>query len=155
MSTKTLPDFVGIKHQYDQKLSNGQRAEIRRTASLEDLELIPSVYHLGYRPSETGHQGLLQVIYFLPYAEHSDSAESLGKQLNHHKIKEERIFQVVRSEPPQDLYYLRRLCQQAKPTVNWNDFGKLLFFWRGEYSKKQFLEDFFTSQTNHKESKGV
>lgn len=155
LKTKTLPDFIALKQKFDKNLSNGQRAEIRRTSNIEDLELIPAVYHLGYRPLERGHQGLLNVIYFLPYADNLETPQSLGKQLVNSRINETRVFQVIRSESPQDLYYLRRILQQVKPTVNWLDFGKMLYFWNGEYSKKQFLEDYFTAQnSDSKDKKG-
>lgn len=146
-------DFVALKQRFDEKLTPGQRAEIRRIAGIEELSYIPAIYHLTYQSSEKMSPGLLQTIYFLPYVDHSENAASLGEQLVKARINETRIFQVVRSEAPQDLYYLRRIFQQVKPTANWADLGKLLFFWRGEYSKKKLLEDYFTAQYQSRKSK--
>ena len=131
-------NFVDIVERYNKRLSNGQRAELRR-ATLESIASIPAYYHLlpGIRTNSSWDR----VVFFLPYVKHSDNAKTLGEQLAK-KVSEERLFQVLRSRKPNDLIQLRRLVQQVEPTVDWQQFGKTLFFWN-EDKKRRLLEDYF------------
>lgn len=139
-----MEKFSELHQRFWQILDNGQRAEIRRVSTPEDLECLPAFYHLigYYNPIE--NKQLARVAFFLPFAENnSEEAEPVGKQLNEAKISEKRIFQVVRSTSPNDLVQLRRVIQQAKlDSVNWESFGKSLFYW-GKISKKQLVQSFF------------
>ncbi|WP_048119655.1 type I-E CRISPR-associated protein Cse2/CasB [Methanosarcina barkeri] len=146
-----MEKFSELHQRFWQILDNGQRAEIRRASTPEDLECLPAFYHLigYYNPRE--NKQLARVAFFFPFAENnSEEAEPVGKQLNEAKISEKRIFQVVRSTSPNDLVQLRRVIQQAKlNSVNWEEFGKSLFYW-GKRSKKQLVQSFFI-KTNEEE----
>ena len=72
---------------------------------------------------------------------------SVGAALKQFGIKEARIFQVKRSESPNDLIQLRRLVIQAKPEIDFKKFAEQLWYWN-ENSKKQILKDFFMARTN-------
>lgn len=72
---------------------------------------------------------------------------SMGAALRQFGIKEARIFQVKRSESPNDLIQLRRLVIQAKPKVDFRKFAERLWYW-GENSKKQILKDYFIAETS-------
>ena len=136
--------FTELHQRFWQTLDNGQRAEIRRVSTLEDLETLPAFYHLmGYFDPKDIKQWA-QVAFFLPFVEkHSGKAKPLGKQLNEAKISEKRIFHVVRSTSPNDLIQLRRVIQQAKlSSLNWQKFGECLFYW-GKQSKKHLIQNFF------------
>lgn len=139
-----MSQFTELHQRFWQTLDNGQRAEIRRASTPEDLECLPAFYHLlGYvDPKEI--KKWAQVTFFLPFVEvHSEEAKSLGKQLYEAEISEKRIFQIVRSSSPNDLIQLRRAIQQAKLiSINWELFGKSLYGWNN-LSKKQLVQNFF------------
>lgn len=143
--------FTELHQRFWQTLNNGQRAEIRRVSTIEDLETLPSFYRLmGYFEPKDIKQWT-RVAFFLPFVEkHSDQATSLGQQLYDAKISEKRIFHVVRSTSPNDLIQLRRVIQQAKlSSINWEKFGEFLFYWNKK-SKKHLIQNFYI-QANHKE----
>ncbi len=131
-------NFVEISERYKDKLSNGQRAELRR-ATLESISSIPAYYHL--LPGVKTDARWDRIVFFLPYVKHAADAKLLGEQLAK-KISEERLFHVLRSQKPNDLIQLRRLVQQVEPTVDWQKFGQTLFFWNSE-QKRRLLEDYF------------
>ncbi|SDF31128.1 CRISPR-associated protein, Cse2 family [Methanolobus vulcani] len=139
-----MEKFTELHQRFWETLDNGQRAEIRRASTPGDLECLPAFYHLiGYQNPGYIKQ-LARVAFLLPFAEkHSENAKPLGRQLNDGKISEKRIFQIVRSSSPNDLVQLRRAVQQAKlKSIDWDAFGKSLFYW-GERSKKQLVQNFF------------
>lgn len=133
-------DFIDISKRFD-ALSNGAKAELRRCRKPDDVSMIPAFYHMFFGESDVRHR---RVAYFLPYVGHKQGASSLGVQLAN-KVNEKRLFQVLRSESPNDLIQLRRLVQQVEPVLDWNDFGKQLYFWNDK-SKRKILEDFFSHQ---------
>ncbi len=136
--------FTEFHHRFWETLDNGQRAEIRRASNPAELECLPAFYHLiGHRNPDEIKQ-LTTVVFFLPFIEkHSENAKPLGRQLNDAKISEKRIFQIFRSSSPNDLIQLRRAVQQAKlSSIDWDAFGKSLFYW-GKRSKKQLVQSFF------------
>jgi len=137
------PDFVALKKSFDENLTNGQRADIRRARTPDDLGIVPAVYRL-LSPKQRPTIHWLRVVYFLPYGKHAPGAGPLGRQCAQAEINEMRLFQVVRSEAPNDLAYLRRIVQQVGPTLDWQAFGKSLFYW-GKKEKRRLLEDFFLS----------
>lgn len=139
-----MSQFIELHQRFWQMLDNGQRAEIRRVSTIEELETLPAFYHLmGYiNPKDT--KQWMRVVLFLPFIKtHSEKAKPLGKQLNEAKVNEKRIFHIVRSTSPNDLIQLRRVVQQAKlSSINWDRFGKNLFYW-GDASKKHIVQNFF------------
>ncbi|MBC8403350.1 MAG: type I-E CRISPR-associated protein Cse2/CasB [Candidatus Marinimicrobia bacterium] len=141
-------DFKNIAERFE-KMGTGGRAELRRCARPEDVALIPAFYRLfpGIR-TDVRHQ---RIAYYLPFVKHSEGSTSLGMQLAKAKISEKRLFQVLRSQSPNDIIQLRRLVQQAEPRLDWQQFGQILFFWNDE-KKRRLLEDYFMYQpTNDKE----
>jgi len=138
---KLYEKFYSIKEQV-----SGLEAEIKRAASPEDLVEIPSFYRL--MAGIGTHKGWQRVVFFMPYVKHQSGADSIGRQLAKGGVSEMRLFQVIRSDSPNDIIQLRRLVQQVKPTVDWQKFGKTLFYW--EYSdrnKRQLLEDYFLASS--------
>jgi len=142
MAKQTLPDFQKLVVGYHHKLTNGQRADLRKADEPDALLDIPAFYYLL---QSTGLKPGLQagrLIYFLPYVNHKEGAKSMGLQMQQQNISEKRLFQVVRSETPDDLVYLRRLAIQMKPTVDWQEFGRMLFYW-GKNAKRQLLQNYY------------
>ena len=139
-----MSQFTELHQRFWQTLDNGQRAEIRRVSTLDDLETLPAFYHLMGDFDLKNIKQMAQVAIFLPLVEHnSENAKPLGKQLNEAKISEKRIFHIVRSTSPNDLIQLRRVIKQAKlNSINWQKFGECLFDW-GEQSKKHLVQNFF------------
>jgi len=66
----------------------------------------------------------------------------MGLQMQQNDISEKRLFQVVRADSPDDLVYLHRLAIQMKPTVDWQEFGRMLFYW-GKNAKRQLLQNYY------------
>ena len=144
MTEQTLPDFQKLVSDYRQKLSNGQRADLRRAEEPDALLDMPVFYRLIQSDGMKANLQAARVIYFLSYVEHKKGAKSIGRLMQDEGVNEKRLFQIIRSESPEDLIYLRRLAQQLKPTVDWQDFGRMLFYW-GKNTKRQLLQDFYLS----------
>ena len=152
----TLPDFVGIKKYFDTQLSPGQRKDLKKANSPDDLALIPAYYQLIRNFIPTGkwsRERWSQAVYLMPYASHSEKSQNLGVLLAKAGVREARLFQIIRSEFPNDFIQLRRILQQIKPAVNWQHFGKQLFFWldgqerhKQGWAKRQILEDYYLSK---------
>ena len=140
-------NFVEIAERF-KKLSNGQKAELRRVTKPDDVTLIPAYYRLF--PGIKTDVRWQRVAYFLPCAKHKAGGSTLGSQLAKAGISEARLFQVIRSESPNDLIQLRRLVQQVEPALDWQYFGTALFFW-GKQNKQRLLEDYFMNHTEKKE----
>jgi CRISPR system Cascade subunit CasB len=142
MTMSQTPDtslFVKLRVAYEEALTNGQRAELRRAASPEDLGLLPSYYRL--LPGRPGSQWE-RVVYFVPHAGHRSGAPSLGEQLARARVSEARLFQVIRSTYPNDLIQMRRLLQHVDAIVDWAELGRTLYYW-GDRSKRKLVESYF------------
>ncbi|MDX8395080.1 MAG: type I-E CRISPR-associated protein Cse2/CasB, partial [Mariprofundaceae bacterium] len=117
----------------------------RRCATLDDVAMVPAFYRLFFGETDIRHR---RVAFFLPYVEQTMGHDLLGAQLAKGKISEQRLFQVLRSEAPNDLIQLRRLVQQVDPKLDWQEFGKQLFFWNDD-QKRRILENFFINQASN------
>ena len=139
-----IPDFVAIYTRFDQlkKQISGLEAEIKRATEPEDLLEKPSFYRLMTATPLGISKAAQKIAFFLPFVSHSENAVSLGKQLADNNVSEMRLFQVLRSEEPNDLVQLRRLIQQIKPHLNWQEFGTMLYYWNKQ-QKRRLLEDYF------------
>lgn len=143
MSSELL-DFVALKARFDSEaFSNGMRAELRRVAEPEEVALLPALYRLfpGQRPDERHYR----IAFLLPCAKQAANAKSLGAQLAAAKVSEARVLQVARSRSPLDMVQLRRLLGHAGVAIDWNVFGKMLWYWN-DISKRQLVEDFYLAQ---------
>lgn len=139
-----LPNFIALKSRFDSNsFPTGARAELRRAAEADDVALTPALYRLfpGIKPDVRHYR----LAYLLPCCKQANKAKSLGAQLAEAKVAEARVLQVARSHPPQDLVQLRRLLAHIEPAVDWNDFGRMLWFW-GDKAKRQFVEDFYIAR---------
>jgi len=136
-------DFRKIAMRFE-AMGNGPRAELRRCAKPDDVAMVPAFYRL--LPGIKTNASWQRLVYFLPFVRHQQGGDSLGAQLAKSGISEQRLFQVLRSESPNDLVQLRRLVQQADPALDWQQFGAILFFWN-EDKKRRILEDFFMHQS--------
>ncbi|MFQ5481023.1 MAG: type I-E CRISPR-associated protein Cse2/CasB [Thermodesulfobacteriota bacterium] len=146
-----MPNFTALWERYHDVLSAGHRAELRRVRCPDELRDVPALYRLlgGRRPNERW----LRVVYMLPYLKHSLNGKSLGAQIAEANVSEARLFQVVRSEEPNDLVQLRRILQQVEPMVNIDKLGPDLFFWDNKRNKQKLVEDYFVSKFRDKEKK--
>lgn len=139
-----LPDFVALKARFDSDaFPSGARAELRRVAQPEDTAYGPALYRLfpGQKPDDRH----LRLAFLLPHAKHAANAKSLGAQLAAAKVAEARVLQVARSHGPQDLIQLRRLLNHVEPVVDWQAFGRTLWYWN-DISKRQLVEDYYLAQ---------
>ena len=71
----------------------------------------------------------------------------MGTQLAQAKVAEARVLQVARSRAPLDMVQLRRLLTYVKPTVNWSEFGRMVWYWN-DRAKRQLVEDFYIARFN-------
>ncbi|WP_243689387.1 type I-E CRISPR-associated protein Cse2/CasB [Geotalea toluenoxydans] len=82
----------------------------------------------------------------MPHIRHTNDGVGLGKALTRGKnVSEKRLFQVVRSDSPNDMIQLRRIVQMVEPSVNWTLAAKTLWYWN-DRSKRDLLEDYFLNQ---------
>lgn len=133
-------DFVSLYERY-RKLAKGQQADIRRAPDPDDLRLVRATYQLlpdGQRPTPPW----LRVIYFLPHAGHKDEGPSLGQAIAAKNVREARLIQLVRTEPPNDIVQLRRLLIQLGAEVDWQKLGWALLRW-DDTTKRRIVEDYF------------
>lgn len=138
-------DFSAIAKRFE-RLTPGQKAELRRVADPEDVAGIPAFYRLF--PGERSAPWKVRTAFLLPWAPHQPGAEYLGRQLAKARVSENRIYQVVRSSYPNDLIQLRRLVQHIEPRLDWNVFGWTLRKWeKDKRAKQEILEDFFIGST--------
>lgn len=143
-------EFIRLKRRFDLKLDNGQRAHIRRAEDPNALALLPAYYH-ALAPGSESDARWRRVVFMLPYARHRDGAPGLGALLLVAKVSELRLFQMVRSEEPQDILHLRRLCRHVDSAVDWRRFGPMLYYW-GTKAKRSIVEDYFLPRRDYLES---
>lgn len=158
--------MLALFNEYSQ-LSNGDKASIRRTVEPDDLQTNPVFYRLilqtigSFKEPENKANArvffdknlvnLSRLVYFLPFIKHQANSKSLGTVLKEKNISERRLFLVMRSEYPEDLKHLRRLCQQFKEeSVDGVKLSNQLFYWgkdknSSELSKRQLMRDFYLS----------
>ena len=149
-----LPDFMSLYEAWDQ-LSPGHQAELKRVAKPEELIEVPAFYRLfsGRATEEKGKRAFQRLIYCLPCIKHTDKKISLGAALAVYErgVSEKRLFQVVRSNFPNDMIQLRRILKMVQPVASWPMAAKQLWYWDwNERSKRDLLEDFFMHQHSDK-----
>ncbi|MCW9013276.1 MAG: type I-E CRISPR-associated protein Cse2/CasB [Gammaproteobacteria bacterium] len=128
-----------------QQHQRGWLAELKRAKDNESIADLPAYYRLIQGCISPGRVAE-RVTFLLPWLPHETDAAALGTQLKAAGISEMRLFQVLRAEYPNDLVLLRRLIQQAKPSVDWSTFGKVMQYW-GKHQKRQLLQDYFLSNS--------
>lgn len=147
MEQQKHPEFMALYHAWEQ-LSNGAKAELRRIAKPQELLEIPAFYRLysGKTHTEWEKQAYQRLIFCLPYIKHTNENVGLGKALTKGKtVSEKRLFQIVRSDEPNDMIQLRRILQMTEPLANWMQSATTLWYWN-DRSKRDLLEDFFLNQ---------
>ena len=143
MSTE-LPDFVALKKRYDdEKFPTGARAQLRRVAEPDEVALTSALYRLfpGQRPDDRH----LRLAFLLPCCKHATHAKTLGAQLAEAGVSEARVLQVARTHAPLDMVQLRRLLTHVEPTVDWSEFGRMVWYWN-DIAKRQLVEDFYITR---------
>jgi CRISPR system Cascade subunit CasB len=149
MEQQKLPDFMVLYHAWEQ-LRPGPKAELKRVGRPADLIETPAFYRLfsGRAVREWEKQAYQRLIFCLPYITHTSDDVGLGKALaKGDRVSEKRLFQIIRSETPNDMIQLRRVLQMAKPSASWPRAATLLWYWNGR-SKRDFLEDYFMNYTS-------
>ena len=147
MEQHKLPDFMELYHAWEQ-LRPGPKAELKRVSRPNDLIETPAFYHLfsGRVRQEWEKIAYQRLIFCLPYIKNTTEHIGLGKALaKSDKVSEKRLFQVIRSESPNDIIQLRRLLQMGDPIANWPLVAAMLWYWN-ERSKRDLLEDYFMSK---------
>lgn len=132
-------DFVELRQRYE-RLPNGPKADLRRVTELDKVAEVAAAYRL--LPGRELDAGLRRVLFCLPWVRHADAASPLGAVLSKAGVGEKRLFQVVRSEAPNDIVQLRRLLQWAEPSADWALLGKQLRYW-GDANKRRLLEHYY------------
>lgn len=148
MAQQRLPDFIALYNAWE-RLPPGPKAELRRIREPEDLIEIPAFYRLfsGKAVREWEKRAYQRLIFCLPYVKHIEADIGLGKALAKGKgVSEKRLFQVIRSDFPNDMIQMRRILQMVEPSVNWPKAAGILWYWN-ERSKRDFLEEYFMNQS--------
>jgi len=148
-----MSDFLILHDRYHKQLDNGERAQIKRATEPGDLLELPAFYRLISNASQKELKNLVRVVFFLPMIkEHYEASDSLGRQLSKQIISEKRLFQIIRSESPNDLIQLKRVLQQANLSkINWQTFGETLFYW-GKFKKQKLMQDFYLQPQQKEEA---
>ena len=136
-------NWLALKEKFDKQLTPGQRAEIRRAALPDDLAELPAYYRLLPAGVEPGKQWQ-RVILMLPWVKQKKGATPVGEQLENANVSEMRMFQMLRSNAPQDLVCLRRLLRQADVSADWEHFGPSLYYWN-KANKRRFVEEYYST----------
>jgi CRISPR system Cascade subunit CasB len=132
-------DFVELRQRYE-RLPNGPKADLRRLTEPSKAAEIAAAYRL--LPGLELKVGLRRVLFCLPWVRHAEGASTLGASLSKAGVNEKRLFQVIRSESPNDIVQLRRLLQWAEPVADWRSLGKQLLYW-GDADKRRLLENYY------------
>lgn len=142
-----LSDAEDLYHRY-KDLPSGAKASLRRAPTPDDLRMTPGLYRLfpGARPN---NQQIRQA-FVVPWCDHEQGKRKFSA-LCADKIAEDRIIQIARANPPDDLIGFRRLIMQLRAEVGWRDIAATLFYW-GPPKKRQLVEDYYISL--HKLDKG-
>lgn len=140
-------DFIEIKDKFN-KLSNGDKAELRRVTKQEDIFKISVSYRLlpkGEKPSRQWQRVLL----FIAFGEHEKEGKRLGELFAHLGIKEQKFQQMVKISAPNDLALLRDLIKWADQKdllkLDYQSFGQTLYYW-GTTSKQAIEKDYFLTR---------
>jgi len=147
MEQQKLPEFMALYNAWEQ-LPKGPQAELRRVGRPEELIEVPAFYRLftGLATQEWQKQAYQRLIFCLPCIKHTGDDVGLGKALTKGKrVSEKRLFQVIRSDAPNDMIQLRRILQMVEPSANWPKVARLLWFWNPR-SKRDLLEEYFINQ---------
>jgi len=147
-----LPDFMALYGAWEQ-LSPGPKAELRRVGRPDELIGVPAFYRLcaGKGTTEWEKKAFERLVFCLPYIMHVAGNVTLGAALAYigkdgKGVSEKRLFQVIRSEAPNDMIQLRRILGMVKPKLNWPKAASQLWYWN-ERSKRDLLEDFFMNRS--------
>lgn len=138
-----------------ERLKPGPKAELRRVKEPDELMDRPAFYRfiasLGFE--NPWKEGLAMLLFCIPYIKHPGENNRIGAALGKSgKVSEKRMYQVVRSEYPNDIIQLRRILQHIKPQVNWPAAAKQIYYWHSKnkyhvkQNKRKLLEDFVLSQ---------
>ncbi|XBS71398.1 type I-E CRISPR-associated protein Cse2/CasB [Acerihabitans sp. KWT182] len=159
-----LSDPLALFHAWNE-LDNGARAQLRRVSEPDELKDIPAFYRLvqpfGWQEPKN-QPALLRMVFCLSagkdvikHAEPNDNNPkgiSLGKALAaNEKISERRIYQLLRTDWPNDMVQLRRLIIHAEPTLYWPSLAEQLTWWNPR-ARRQLLEDFVLSLPKKRKS---
>lgn len=171
MTDEDRARFMGALYEQFQNLGTGDKAAIRRVVEPDDLLVNPAFYHLiqavlgefkgaelsKVREFSKNLSQMARITYLLPFLKHQTKGKALGNIYAEYAVSERRLFLVMRSEYPQDLVQLRRLCQQFKgEQLDIVKLGVLLYYWgrdkvSSEGSKRQLMKDFYLSAYKDKE----
>jgi len=147
MEQQNLPPFMALYKAWEQ-LPSGPRAELRRVSRPEELIEVPAFYRLftGLATQEWQKQAYQRLIFCLPCIQHTNEDIGLGKALAKGKgVGEKRLFQIIRSDSPNDMIQLRRILQMVEPSASWPRVAKQLWYWNAR-SKRDLLEEYFINQ---------
>ncbi|MDE1483245.1 type I-E CRISPR-associated protein Cse2/CasB [Xenorhabdus bovienii] len=147
-------DFLALYHAWN-VLDNSACAQLRRVSEPEKLKDIPAFYRLvqpfGWQKPDN-QWPLVRMVFCLSAGknvirhvepdEKNSKGISLGKALaDSGRIKERRLFQLLRADWPNDMVQLRRLLIHAEPRLYWPALAKQLTWWN-QRDRRQVLEDF-------------
>ena len=158
-------DAMALYRAWD-ALDNGSSAQLRRVSEPDELRDVPAFYRLvqnsGWHDPKQ-QKTLLRAVFCLSAGKNvikhiepdskNPNGISLGKALaRSEKINERRIYQVLRSDWPQDMVQLRRLISHAEPVLHWPSLVAQLQWWTHENnrSRRELLEDFVLALPQNK-----
>lgn len=153
--TEESRDFSQV-YELWRRAKPGPRAELRRVSEPDELMDLPAFYRLvepvGWKADmpDWEKEGWKRLVYLINHVENRGD-HTLGKALAiSGKVNEQRLFQIVRSDYPNDVIQLRRLLKQVEPAVNWRKAANQLWRW-SKSDKRALMEDFILNQEHSKD----
>ena len=137
-------NFLIVKENFE-KLSKGDKAELRRVSDLTDIFKKGVSYRLlpkDERPSKQWER----VLFFIPFGSHSIDGSRLGELFALLQIKNDKLQQMLKSTYPSDLLLLRDLLKwidnKGLLKLNYQYLAEALYFWGAGY-KSSIEKDYF------------
>lgn len=137
-------NFLIVKENFE-KLSKGDKAELRRVSDLTDIFKKGVSYRLlpkDERPSKQWER----VLFFIPFGSHIIDGSRLGELFALLEIKNDKLQQMLKSTYPNDLLLLRDLLKwidnKGLLKLNYQYLAEALYFWGAGY-KSSIEKDYF------------
>ena len=147
-----------LRTNYD-RLSNGDKAVLRRCQSVDDVLLEGAFWRstAGISPGSVAPlRWLAQLVLLFGTAEQLRTRQSpfrFGRFLARHGIKEIRIRQLIHCRDPDELTARTgRLLRHVEAPVEWGVLGRdLRYFFSSDQARQRWTQDYFTAGAEEKE----
>lgn len=130
----------------------GERAELRRAKSINEVLLLPCFYRSlqNLQTNLEGHKDLWQsqeqwamILGLLSHIDEIDETKSLARQMADKEFSELRFRRLIQCDRDELYISLIRIIRLLKKRVNLYDLANSCYFW-GDAIKQKWMFDYFT-----------